>query len=404
MQSGQVTTPFGRRPMTLALVKNQFATADIKQGKSVDKWKIYRDACDARSLLGLRDRALAVLNALLSFYPQTELSDEANLIVFPSNVQLSARANGIAGTTLRENLALLVQAGLIHRNDSPNGKRYARKGRGGEIETAYGFNLAPLLARSEELALMAEEVAEERRRIKLIKERITIARRDIRKLISAALEEGAAGDWEKVEGLYIAAVARLRAAKTLSELTEGLDEMLLLREEIVNTLETQLNSQKTAANDDENRQHIHNSNTESPSDFEPRSRKEQDARPSEVSGRRNEPIKIYPLDMVLRACPEISDYGPGGAISQWRDLMMASAVARAMLGISPSAYEEAAEVMGAEGAAVVIACILERAGHINSPGGYLRDLTERARKGEFTLGPMLMALNRANGGRQKQSA
>lgn len=36
------------------------------------------------------------------------------------------RANGIAGTTLRENLALLVDAGLIHRNDSPNGKRYAR--------------------------------------------------------------------------------------------------------------------------------------------------------------------------------------------------------------------------------------------------------------------------------------
>src|SRR5690606_14451115 len=117
--------------MTLALVKGQLATAKIKAGKSVDKWKVYRSACEARALLGLRDRALAVLNALLTFYPEQELREESNLVVFPSNAQLAIRANGIAGTTLRENLALLVEAGLIQRNDSPNGKRYARKGNDG---------------------------------------------------------------------------------------------------------------------------------------------------------------------------------------------------------------------------------------------------------------------------------
>jgi replication initiation protein RepC len=53
--------------------------------------------------------------------------------------------------------------------------------------------------------------------------------------------------------------------------------------------------------------------------------------------------------------------------------------------------------MGPENAATVIACILERGGHINSAGGYLRDLTRRAERGEFSLGPMLMALMRANG-------
>ena len=47
-------------------------------------------------------------------------------------------------------------------------------------------------------------------------------------------------------------------------------------------------------------------------------------------------------------------------------------------------------------AATIIACILERAGHINSAGGYLRDLTRRAERGEFALGPMVMALVRAN--------
>jgi replication initiation protein RepC len=114
-------------------------------------------------------------------------------------------------------------------------------------------------------------------------------------------------------------------------------------------------------------------------------------------------IRPFPLGMVLRSCPQIADYGPGGGIAGWRDLMAAAVVVRSMLGVSPSAYQEACEVMGPENAAIVIACILEKGGHINSAGGYLRDLTRRAEKGEFSLGPVLMALLRANGGETKRA-
>lgn len=107
--------------------------------------------------------------------------------------------------------------------------------------------------------------------------------------------------------------------------------------------------------------------------------------------------EILPLAMVLQACPEIIAYGPGGGIGSWRDLMAAAVIVRSTLGVSPSAYQLACDVMGPENAATVIACILERGGHINSAGGYLRDLTRRAERGEFSLGPMLMALMRANG-------
>ncbi len=401
MQSGSVTTPFGRRPMTLALVKAQFNAANIKQGKSIDKWKVYRDACDARSLLGLRDRALAVLNALLSFYPETELKKDGNLIVFPSNAQLIARANGIAGTTLRENLAVLVEAGLIQRNDSPNGKRYARKDSDWSIETAYGFSLAPLLARSEELALLAQRVVEANRHLKIAKERITIARRDVRKLISAAVEDGVSGNWGKVEDVYITVMASLRRAKTLDELTRILDDLELLREEAVNLLESHVNLQESDSNDSRYRQHIQNSNTESIIELEPSSEKEQGAKSSKFKERSADPIKPFPLGMVLRACPEISGYVQGGSIASWRDLMTAAVVVRSMLGVSPSAYQDACEAMGPENAAAAIAAILERAGHITSAGGYLRNLTSRARRGEFSLGPMLMALLRARGGEAK---
>ena len=78
-------------------------------------------------------------------------------------------------------------------------------------------------------------------------------------------------------------------------------------------------------------------------------------------------------------------------------MMTAAVVVRSMLGVSPSAYQEACEVMGAENAAAAMACVLERAHLINSPGGYLRDLTRRAGRGEFSLGPMIMALLKARG-------
>ena len=107
--------------------------------------------------------------------------------------------------------------------------------------------------------------------------------------------------------------------------------------------------------------------------------------------------------MVLKACPTISDYGPGGGIGNWRELMSAAVVVRSMLKVSPSAYQEACDIMGPENAAAAIACILERANFIHSAGGYLRDLTRRTERGEFSLGPMIMALLKANPQRSLQA-
>lgn len=397
MRNGNVTTPFGRRPMTLALVKGQLETADHNPKKTVDKWKVFRDVCEAKDVFGVQDRSLAVLHALLSFYPEGDLSDERGLVVFPSNAQLAIRAHGIAGTTLRRHLAALVDAGLIQRRDSPNGKRYAHRNRGGEIEEAFGFSLAPLVARATEFAGLAQKVAEEKLRFKRAKEALTLCRRDVRKLISAAMEEGADGDWSAIEDLYLALIARLPRLPRRDQVDIVLEEMELLREEIVNLLETQLKTEKSSGNAVQNGQHIQNSKPESIHELEPSSEKEQGDMSRQKTRKAVEPTRAFPLAMVLKACPEIGDYAPGGCITHWRDLLTAAVTARSMLGVSPSAYQEACETMGPENAAVAVACILQRAGHINSPGGYLRDLTRKAARGEFGLGPMLMAALRANG-------
>ena len=63
-----------------------------------------------------------------------------------------------------------------------------------------------------------------------------------------------------------------------------------------------------------------------------------------------------------------------------------------MLGVNRSAWEDAQAVMGEANAAIVVAAILQRGAAISSAGGYLRDLTDKARAGGFSPGPMLMAL------------
>ena len=60
--------------------------------------------------------------------------------------------------------------------------------------------------------------------------------------------------------------------------------------------------------------------------------------------------------------------------------------------------------MGEHDASIVIAAILQRGEEIKSAGGYLRVLTAKARAGEFSLGPVLMALLRGKAPKPRASA
>ncbi len=123
METGNISTPFGRRSISLAEIRRQRAVSESRAVEgAVDKWKVLRDASAAVTLLGIQSNSVAVLDALISFYPESEFRSDAQLIVFPSNMQLSLRAHGMPSSTMRRHLALLVDAGLIIRKDSANGK------------------------------------------------------------------------------------------------------------------------------------------------------------------------------------------------------------------------------------------------------------------------------------------
>ena len=398
MQPHVSTTPFGRRSLTLAHVASQAMAKTRPPEKAVHKWQVFRAICSARPRLGVSERALSVLNALLSFHPETVLTGEG-LIVFPSNQQLSLRAHGMAPATLRRHLAVLVDGGLIVRRDSPNGKRYSRKGRAGELELAFGFDLSPLVVRAEEFEALAEDVRAEERALNLVKERVTLCRRDIAKMIATGVAEGVptrrAGqgpaDWTGVHGLYRGMLDRIPRTATRMELEPIADELSMLADEVLMILESHVKTQNPSASESRTERHIQSSNPDSPIDLEPGLPKKPGVKIEEKTRTPGMPEGSFPLGMVLDACPDVIDYSKGGILN-WRDFMATVSVVRPMLGISPSAWEEAESVLGAVQAAVVVAAILQRGSAIASAGGYLRELTRKAGAGEFSLGPMLMAL------------
>lgn len=363
--------------------------------RAMPKWEIYQALCTARARLGISERALAVLNALLTFHPDTALSGET-IIVFPSNEQLSRRAHGMPASTLRRHLAVLVEAGLIIRRDSPNGKRYARRGRGGSIELAYGFDLAPLLARADEFIRLAEDVEDAARALKLARERITICRRDISKMIAMAQQEGLTEQcegqdslsWLELHTLYRDIIAAMPRRATLAQLEDLAEQLSALADTILNRLEFQLKTAEVSTIESMDERHKQNSDPESLIDSEPEPHTTPDIKASHAVSKLSD--RTCTLGMVLRACPDILDYTRSG-IGNWRDLIGATSTARAILRISPSAWEEAQTVMGEARAAIAVACIVQRATRITSAGGYLRSLTRKAEAGELALGPILMA-------------
>jgi replication initiation protein RepC len=398
MDSHLSTTPFGRRTLSLAHVASQAVAKARPPEKAVHKWKVFHAICTAKARIGASERALSVLNALLTFHPETTLTGEA-LIVFPSNQQLSSRAHGMPPATLRRHLAVLVDCGLVVRRDSPNGKRYARRGPGGNIELAFGFDLGPLVARAEEFDTWAEEVRAEERALKLARERITICRRDIAKMIATGIEgnvpvSGAGqglADWTGVHTLFRSILARIPRTATHKTLGAIAEELSLLADEVLMVLENHVKTRILNANESQAERHIQNSNPDSHTDLEPASRKGRGARLQPLSQTPGMPEGMFPLGMVLDACPDIADYAKGD-IANWRDFEATAAVVRAMLGVSPSAWEEAQAVMGGRQAAIVVAAILQRGSAVNSAGAYLRGLTRKAEAHEFSVGPMLMAL------------
>ncbi|WP_132446239.1 plasmid replication protein RepC [Sulfitobacter indolifex] len=365
--------------------------------RPVNKWELLRELSKAQAAFGVSERDLTVLQGLLSFFPDDALGGNAEMVVFPSNKAICERLNGMPCSTMRRHLARLVEAGLLQRRDSPNGKRYVRKH--GEDRVAFGFDLSPLYCQSEEIARAAEAVREAEERVRRLREVVSLMRRDLAALAEFGDEmQPGLGFWDQLRdkaALTARALRRKLSIEDLAAYRADLEALLDQARNIIDGPETE----EMNTNDAQSERHHHNSNKES-IDFEPALEKSGAAGVPDVDT--NEPVadvdeqdtrhlpKI-PLHLVIAACPSLKTFYQG-EIRHWHQLFDAACHVRPAMGISASAWEEAQRFMGPEQASIVVAAMLERFADIRSPGGYLRALTTKAAAGEFSCGPMVMAL------------
>ena len=366
--------------------------------RPVNKWELLRELSKAQAAFGVSERDLTVLQGLLSFFPDDALGGNAEMVVFPSNKAICERLNGMPCSTMRRHLARLVEAGLLQRRDSPNGKRYVRKH--GEDRVAFGFDLSPLYCQSEEIARAAEAVREAEERVRRLREVVSLMRRDLAALAEFGDEmQPGLGFWDQLRdkaALTARALRRKLSVEDLAAYRADLEALLDQARNIIDGPETE----EMNTNDAQSERHHHNSNKES-IDLEPALEKsgaaagvpdvDRDEPVADVDEQDTRHLPKIPLHLVIAACPSLKTFYQG-EIRHWHQLFDAACHVRPAMGISASAWEEAQRFMGPEQASIVVAAMLERFADIRSPGGYLRALTAKAAAGEFSCGPMVMAL------------
>lgn len=207
------------------------------------------------------------------------------------------------------------------------------------------------------------------------------------------------GFWDQLRDTAALTARALRRKLSFDDLAACRGELEALLDQARNLIDGP-ETEEMNTNDARFERHYHNSNTD-PIDLEPALEKggapggvpneDTKAPGAGVDEADTRSLPKIPLHLVIAACPSLKTFYQGD-IRHWHQLFDAACHVRPAMGISASAWEEAQRFMGPEQASIVVAAILERFSDIRSPGGYLRALTSKAAAGEFSSGPMVMAL------------
>ncbi len=319
----------------------------------------------------------------------------------------------------------LARAGFIYWTDSASRRRNGwRDPETGRIACAYGVNLAPFAARADEIEATFRAVQQERKDCQALVYEIAAIRTRTLVRLKAAFRSGAAGDASIPELLDKAAAlptGRTMACWRLTPLEELAAEARAIeaRAKAVTRPDqagetsppTQGNSSEictlgctpesgsiTITNQYQDSNLAAADRTAEPKpDTQPAA-----ARPwpergdcSREAAGEAPPAKFPPAWLILESLPaSFAQHLPDRTMPNAEDFRIAANFARSRLGVSPSAWREACEVMGPDAASFAVAVVASRAdaGEVRSAGGYLRGMVAAARKGELDLGRSLWGL------------
>lgn len=394
--------------------------ANAGQRLAVPKTRAFVAVKRVGPYIGLKAGDMMLLDTLGAFTQDQDWEEGQRPIVWPSNAYLM-EATGFSLSALKRHARRLVEIGVVSFQDSPNGKRWGRRGADGRIVEAYGFDLSPLSARVEEFERLHAELQVERELCKRLKRQITVSRRLIRARIEAALGGALRGPWLQLAGLFEGLLDRLPGYR---EASDQLERLLVRFRELqarveaayLNATQAEVDVEDSVAKSGEEALQTKEMNpsgvisephipiTKQLNSVTRNSSENEEAGDAERNNRTSDPDKselekwvaevrtkrtALDIPTVMQACPEFTSWAHnlGEFVRDWGDLHRVAGQLRPMIGISASIWDVAQDRMGKQAATAALALVFEKhsAGEVASPGGYLRGMVAKAEAGELYL-------------------
>ena len=414
------TVPTGRRKITPAML-----AASAARPTFYDPTKpglVWGTLKRVSELLGIPQRLLALIDYLMGCTRAIDWSHGSGPIwAWPSNAVL-CDVLGIKVSQLKTLFRMAQELGLLEIHDSPTGKRYGRRDNEGRVTVAYGFDLSPLACRMPEFRQLALERRASWVKGEELRAQVTALRNKVLSLSDLGQQEEAAGDWQGIDARarqLAASRGDSRDPATLGLILAALDELHQGALEALTPAEAK--ASEPVENDPvgpENRPlltptnqlSIAKANTEAdgPSRpgalitrssevvrIKPKSDRAEDVETGKRERRQETALRGFAVTpaFVVQIAPNFRAWIDKPAPS-WVELLDASTMVRAELGVSQHAWGQACEVLGRIEAVVTLAAIDARrsAGEVQSAGGLLRKMVELHRAGTLRLDRTLFGL------------
>ena len=326
-----------------------------------DRWDILTDIVIAKDIYGLTSQDITVLRALMTFLPK---GHQPHMIVFPSNRTITERTEGMHPRTIARHLKALVEAGMIERRQSPNGKRYRKRNGDSGFAHVFGLDLMSCFKRRDEIHDTADACREQTMRIAFLREELSLIRAQ---LVTMSLAPEICDEIRKI----------MRRVPDLMALE-------VLRSEALIALPCPSVADNLTVIDRQNVCHQQRSNK----DYNDSDQRKLMTVVSEANAvtcnetsddgdDTNDANTMPELFDLVESCPNAT-FVAQSPIRTWPDVHRLSWQLSSMLGINQDLMLKATEALGKDGLAVTILCLCQKSESIRSYGGYLRSLCAKA--------------------------
>ena len=415
-----LSKPSGHRRRSVAVSEAESMAEGFKGlPASVTKNVVSRAFSEAADALGVPGSVIRFVEYLLEHSPPSDWEKGQRPIVWPTNHRIQLRF-GVSKATVCRWIAEALEYGFISMKDSPNRHRRGWRRKDGRIGEAYGFDLSPLAVRHAEFATIVEH---RQARAYELRKAIRALGQAYGSVIGAIHEGhriGLKADWEALFEEAREIYHRGRRTMSVEELTPFLNALQLRKADLdariadsesTRSKRLRLNheTQYTTTNENQSSKEEYNRRRRSKDRQPAADKKRAHARHGRVPAwQRHEPAaapepqapspdsstwtagSVKPADL-LAISPGLNKYLVDEDAS-WTNIVEAAFYLRSDLGISQDAWVRACQVLGRQQAAVAVAVIDAKSEQIESPGGYLRAMTDRAKTGELRLAASIYGL------------